>query len=191
MQIETVTVTCQGHSRTEQQRWTEIFVFPSHSPVPCHKAILHLSLLPQSKNTSFLFAYLAAVLSTGDRVLLSEQGTSGSGGWSNRDTWELVSLLEAWHSCCALERPPDSYSTLRFRASWSQWRQGEFAARTPSDYISKHFLYGMWRESEGELTEQIFSWQGGRPLKLSSGPRINFMTWEWTLCADNVISSQL
>lgn len=131
MQIETVTVTCQGHSRTEQQRWTEIFVFPSHSPVPCHKAILHLSLLPQSKNTSFLFAYLAAVLSTGNRVLLSEQGTSGSGGWSNRDTWELVSLLEAWHSCCALERPPDSYSTLRFRASWSQWRQGEFAARAP------------------------------------------------------------
>jgi len=27
-------------------------------------------------------------------------------------------------------------------------------------------------------TAQIFSWQGDGPLKLSSGPRINFMTWE-------------
>lgn len=56
-----------------------------------------------------------------------------------------------WHSWCALERPLDSYSTLRFRASWSRWRQGEFAAPSPSDYVSEHFLYGMWREFEGEL----------------------------------------
>lgn len=136
---ETVAVTCQGHSRIEQQRLEQKFLFLWVTALCLsHKTILHLSLFSQGKNMSFLFAYLVAVLATGNRVLLSEQSTSKGGVWSNRGRRGLSSCLPVshggmWHSWCALERLPESYCTLKFHVSWSWWRQGELAARPPSD----------------------------------------------------------
>lgn len=74
------------------------------------------------------------------------------------------SLTLGWRHVIQLvciRKAPDSYSTLRFHASWSRQRQGEFTARSPSDYVSEHFLCGMWRESEGELNStEIFLARG-------------------------------
>lgn len=181
-------MTCQSHPRIEQHRLEKKFLF-LWVTAQClsHKTILHLWLFSQGKNMPFLFAYLA----TGHRVLPSEQSTSKGGVWSKRDTRALPACWghvtqpvcirkAAWFpqhpriSC-----PPELMETRRARSP-IPLRLGFWTF--PSWHVER-----IWRRAQ---QHRYFPGKW-RALKLSSGPRINFMTWEWTLCAANVISSRL
>lgn len=163
---------------------TEISVFLSHSSVPqSQDHSSSFTLTPREKHVTPICLTSSSPIYTLSIFLSAHTGYQQSEAIV---TLELTSLLEAH----------DTAECIRKAAWFIQHHQSSclmismetrILSLIPPQIRFLNISFMACGENVKESsTAQIFSWQGDGPLKLSSSPRINFMTWEWTLCADNV-----